>query len=62
MEGSDRSGGADLEGAFYTAVGFAVLGFQRLQVARRDLPGEMRSLARWLADHLGDERSGSTDR
>ncbi|MEZ5280402.1 MAG: hypothetical protein R2770_08000 [Acidimicrobiales bacterium] len=41
----------DLRDAAYTAIGFAVLGFQRLQVKRRQLEREFGSLARSWTRH-----------
>jgi hypothetical protein len=47
----DRS---DSHDAIHTIIGFAILGFQRLQVRRRDLERELSSIAKSVVRHSAE--------
>jgi len=42
---------AELDDVVYTAIGFAVLAFQRSQVARREIERELASIGRSVSSH-----------
>ncbi|NOX31836.1 MAG: hypothetical protein GXP35_17595 [Actinobacteria bacterium] len=43
---------AELDDVVYTAIGFAVLAFQRTQVARREIERELASIGRSVSSHV----------